>query len=299
MPAGSNKALIVALALLVAAAAPPPPVAVPAPQDRNIVYGMYSGLALLLDVRRPAHSNGFAVLHIPGSGFQAPTVWDAEALKDGPITSPQELLEAGFTVFTINHRAAPRFRFPAAVEDAQRAARFIRAHAADYGVRSDRLAVVGGSSGANLAAMLATVGENNEDGTTAPVLRPDCVVAAMAPLDLTPLGLDGAATGYTVSYLGHPPAYGSTAEKRSFDADYAAASPIAHVSATTSPMLLLHGDKDGLVPIDQSRRFLKALIDAGGKGELVVMTGVGHSFRAPYTGFAAQWLTRCMAANRR
>lgn len=266
----------------------------PAPED-NIVYGMYSGLALLLDVDRPAEPNGMAVLQIPGSGFQAPLTWDAPALKDTPQAATQALLAAGFTVFTINHRAAPRFRFPAAVEDAQRAARFIRSEARRFGVRADRLAVLGASSGGNLAAMLATTGEGAD---TDAIQRPDCVVAVMAPMELTSLGMEGAATGYTVSYIGHPPPYGLPGEAESFAADYAAASPQSHISADMSSMLLVHGDADPLVPISQSQGFAEAAAAAGRPVELITMEGVGHRFVEPYVGRAVQWLKTCMATRR-
>ncbi len=265
----------------------------------NIVYGMYSGLGLLLDVKRPIKPNGTAVLHIPGSAFQAPLVWGAPQLKDSARRDVIErpLLDAGFTVFTINHRAAPRFRYPAAVQDAQRASRFIRANAKSFGVRSDRLAVIGLSSGGNLAAMLATLGEGSDDESAkSPVRRPNCVVAAMAPLELKSLGLNGDGVGFIVSYIGHPPDYSQTEgpERQSFDADYKAASPITHVSAGTSPMLLLHGDQDTLVPIDQSQRFAAALKRAGGKVELVQMRGVGHFVTHDYAAQSVKWLTECM-----
>jgi acetyl esterase/lipase len=260
--------------------------------ERNVVYGMYSGMALLLDVERPVNPNGMAVLQIPGSGFQAPLTWDAPALKDAPQPATHALLQAGFTVFTINHRAAPRFRFPAAVEDAQRAARFIRSEAERFGVRSDRLAVVGASSGGNLAALLATIGEGEKADMNQ---RPDCVIAAMAPMELVSVGLDGNAVGYTVSYLGHPPSYGLPGEDESFRDDYAAASPQTHVSAAMSALLLVHGDADRLVPIDQSRKFAEAAAAIGRPVDLITMPGVGHQFVQPYVGQAVEWLQRCMA----
>ena len=92
--------------------------------EQNVVYGMYSGLALLMDVHHPAEPNGVGVILIWGSGWHGPTTYDARQLKRRSV--PKIFLDVGYTVFAINHRNAPRFRYPAAVEDVQRAVRFVR-----------------------------------------------------------------------------------------------------------------------------------------------------------------------------
>lgn len=139
----------------------------PARVEKNVVYGMYSGLALLMDVHRPATPNGYGVIFISGSGWQAPMTYGAAGLKEEQIGIwGPPLLQAGYTVFAINHRAAPRFHYPAAVEDAQRAVRFVRHHAKDYGIDPARLGGVGGSSGGHLislVAMLAAPGNPDDD----------------------------------------------------------------------------------------------------------------------------------------
>src|SRR5215510_6949715 len=120
--------------------------------DSNKIYGMYSGLALLMEVYYPEKPNGFGVVFISGSGWHAPQEYGAEPLskgQQGKLYAPR-LTAAGYTVFSISHRAAPRFRYPAAVEDAQRAVRYVRHHAAQYNIRADRIAAVGGSSGGHL-----------------------------------------------------------------------------------------------------------------------------------------------------
>ena len=70
-----------------------------------------------------------------GSGFTSPLAYDAPALTRSPQVElyGKPLLDAGFTVFAINYRLAPRFRYPAAVEDAQRAVRFVRHNAKRFG----------------------------------------------------------------------------------------------------------------------------------------------------------------------
>src|SRR6266540_21657 len=104
--------------------------------EKNVVYGMHSGLALLMDVYRPENSNGHAIVYINGSGWHAPPGYGAEQLKEarGSERVVTAFPEAGYTLFAINHRAAPAFRYPAAIEDAQRAVRFVRRHAKDYGI---------------------------------------------------------------------------------------------------------------------------------------------------------------------
>src|SRR5262249_19905327 len=92
--------------------------------DKNVVYGMYSGLALLMDVYHAEKPNGYGVVWINGSGWNAPLAWDAPALKDRGAAA--KLYNSGYTVFVINHRQTPRFQYPAPLEDAQRAVRFIR-----------------------------------------------------------------------------------------------------------------------------------------------------------------------------
>lgn len=95
-------------------------------EETNVVYGMHYGTALLMDVAYPDSANGYGVLFVPGSGWHETGRYGATPLKELGFVSDREevLTEAGYTVFTINHRAAPRFTYPAAVEDA----RFLLVH---------------------------------------------------------------------------------------------------------------------------------------------------------------------------
>jgi hypothetical protein len=82
---------------------------------RNVVYGMFSGLALLMDVHVPDRPNGLGILLIPGSGFHTAQGYDGASIKDGGSAAfafLPSILDAGYTVFVVNHRAAPTFRYP-------------------------------------------------------------------------------------------------------------------------------------------------------------------------------------------
>jgi acetyl esterase/lipase len=243
--------------------------------ERNVVYGMYSGLALLLDVHRPAKSNGLGVIFISGSGWQAGLDYGAAPLKEQQIGIwGPPLLAAGYTVFAINHRAAPRFHYPAALLDVQRAIRFVRFHARDYHIDASRLGGLGGSSGGHLiglAAMLATPGDPRDSD---PVNREPASLQAVvlrAPLvDLRNIAtVDGMA--YVVSFMELPPSNASAAGA------YAAASPLTHVNAGSPPVLLLHGDGDVLVPLSQSQALDAALTRAGVPAKLLVVPGGVHA----------------------
>ena len=158
--------------------------------ESNVIYGMYSGLALLMEVYHPEKPNGYGVVFISGSGWHALQEYSAEPLSKGPqgkLYAPK-LAEAGYVVFSIAHRAAPRFRYPTAVEDAQRAVRFVRHNAARFGIRAERIGVVGGSSGGHLALMLGLMDgkelADDGDAVNRESAKVQCVVARAAPADL-------------------------------------------------------------------------------------------------------------------
>jgi dienelactone hydrolase len=250
--------------------------------EKNVVYGMYSGLALLMDVHYPDKPNGYGLLLIPGSGWHAPQGYDAIALKDGAeccnslFVFIPSLLRSGYTLFIINHRAAPRFRFPAAVEDAQRAVRFVRSHAKDYGISAERIGAVGYSSGAHLVTMLGVLDGSGNSTDPDPVnrlsARVQCVVANALRADLR------SASGVTISFVGQPPANAIGGQDPIATEAYRVASPISHVTRASAPLLLIHGDADNAIPLQQSEAMLTAMQQAGAPVKLIRVPGGGHDF---------------------
>jgi acetyl esterase/lipase len=274
----------------------------------NVVYAMHSGLALLLDVYQPPQGRGVGILYINGSGWHAPLAQNAPPLKDTPQGMPwiEALCAAGYTVFAINHRAAPRFRHPAAIDDARRAVRFMRHHAQHYGIQADQIGVCGGSSGGHLACLLGVQVQAVEADDTDPVnlhaADVQCVVARAPVVDLRHM-LQGAGAGIVASYLGLPlrgeAQGGYAAEQRS----YAEASPLVHVSAKAPPVLLIHGDADDLVPYAQSELMQAALQAQGVAVELLPIAGGGHGPDFPgaqgapdYLAAATRWFDKHLRA---
>jgi acetyl esterase/lipase len=229
-----------------------------------------------MDIHRPETANGYGVLFISGSGWHAPEGYSARPLKSNqiPVYGPA-LLKAGYTVFAINHRAAPAYRYPAAVHDVQRSVRFIRHHAGAYGIRADRIGAVGGSSGGHLVSLLGVLDgagkADDADAINRESAKVQVVVARAAPADFLGQGAGGA----LVSFLGMPRPQDDDKASTAWRI-YSEASPVRWVSAGDAPFLLLHGDADTVVPLAHSRAMEKALKAAQVPVKLVVVPGGGH-----------------------
>ena len=277
-----SGALCLCIALTFSAA----PLSAQARVEENVVYGMYSGLALLMDVHHPAEPNGKGLILIHGSGWHGPTTYGAWQLKQRGVQ--QIFVDVGYTVFVINHRQAPRFRYPAAVEDVQRAVRYVRHNAERYGIDPDHLGGWGGSSGAHLISMLATMDGHGDPDDSDRVNRESAklqaVVARAAPTDLAVFDGPQGVSALT-SFMGSPinPAFGDAAA-------YREASPITHVTPDDPPFLLIHGDADPVVPFKQSELMLAALEEKGVDARLIRIGGGGH--RVHDEPAAARWLNR-------
>lgn len=288
--------------------------------ERNVVYGRYSGLGLLMDVYRPSQPNGSAIIAIQGSGWYSPMRYDAPALNSNPevIRHAEKFAAAGYTVFAINHRQAPRFRFPAPIEDAQRAVRFVRFHASEYNIASDRIGAWGSSSGGHLVELLGTMDGKGDASDSDPVNRfsakVQAVVALFAPADLPSMFGTTRNPGTITALMGfayQDPAVGPPGIRRPDDFEnrqYRDASPLTHVTADDAPMLLMHGDQDVIVPIKQSEIMENALKQALVKVAFIKVPGGKHgpNFQFPagdprlpdHLGEAVRWFDAHLKGSR-
>ena len=245
--------------------------------ERNVVYGMYSGLALLMDVHYPATPNGYGIVHVPGSAFASSLGYDATPITAREQAYTTKLTEAGYTVFKINHRAAPRFVFPAALEDTQRAVRFVRHNAKQYGINPDRIGGFGGSTGGYLLALTAMLGAKNDDEPD-PVNKQPATLQALvlfAPgSDLRELPKFNADAVVPIAmFLGVPIPIQDKANANILKR----ASPQAFVTSSAPPVLLVHGDADQTVPYQQSVTFEAELRRANVPTKLITLPGGTHN----------------------
>ncbi len=229
----------------------------------GIVFGQAGGRDLKLDITRPHSSAGAlpVLLCIHGGGWTGGEREDLHALMFG-------FSQAGILCASIDYRLTPRDRFPAQIEDVKCAVRWLRANAAQYQIDPIRIAVLGVSAGAHLAALLATTAGISElEGSGGNAAQSSAVSAAICfagPYDLA-LAYRGSerqrpAERDTVRKL-LPALLGGTPDE--VPEIYRWASPITYAGKTSPPMLLVHGAADPLVPVEQAEVFAAKLREAG------------------------------------
>jgi acetyl esterase/lipase len=176
----------------------------------------------------------------------------------------------GYLVVSINYRLYPPATFPAMIEDVKCAVRSLRANAAQYNLDPNRIGAMGASAGGHLVALLGTtaadsgwdVGEYLDQSS-----RVRAVIAMAGVMDLSR----------------NFPNADIEAMKRVGFGEYNVmeASPITHVTPDDPPFLLIHGDRDELVPYEQSQLMYDRLIQTGVPAQLVIVKNAGHSMIGP------------------
>jgi acetyl esterase/lipase len=185
------------------------------------------------------------------------------------------LARSGFVAFSVNYRLfnGKQNRWPAQIDDVQLAVRWVRANAAKYGVRPDRIGVFGHSAGAQLAALLGTedTRDNSDPALANYSSKVQAVVDSSGPTDFTAdRDSDGAA--FLLSFLGVSYSKDPTVWRE--------ASPVFHVAKNDAPFLIVHGTHDENVPIAQAQELYDKL-QAAGVPVSFVKIDAGHTFQAP------------------
>jgi acetyl esterase/lipase len=259
-------------------------------RTEDVIYHRKVGTALTLDVYQPAKPNGLGVIAIMSGGWYS----SRPAARPGVI---EPALARGYTVFTVVHGSQPTFHIPEIAADLHRAVRFVRHNAARWDVDPARLGLTGMSAGGHLTLTIATQGGPGDPAAADPVDRQSSAVqAAVAffpPTDFLNYGKPGAdavGVGVLKDYHGaFGPAVASAEERKILGR---AVSPANFVTDKLPPTLLIHGDADLLVPVQQSRLFAERAKAAGAPVvTLVEKPGKAHGWpdMKPDLEAAAAW----------
>lgn len=239
---------------------------------RGVKFATVGDVPLMLDLHLPAAGkpNAGLIVWVHGGAWRAGSRAQVDLVG---------MAARGWAVASVDYRLSTRAKFPAQVHDIKAAIRYLRAHAGQHGYPASRFVIAGSSAGGHLAAL---VGVSNgqpdlegkvggESGVSSDV---QAIVSLYGASNLTSILAQSTPHGLSVRepalqlLLGGPPDAVTELARL--------ASPVFHVDAADPPLLMLHGDQDRQMPINQSHELEGAYARLGRPVQLIVVHGSGH-----------------------
>ena len=260
----------------------------------EIIYGRKDGMALTMIMLKPTgKTNGKAIISVLSGNWVS-----SDRMREAFSTRDNMYVESGYTVFGVMVGCQPRYPIPDEISDLKRAVRFIRYNAKEYGIDADKIGITGSSSGGHLSLMIATADETVTPKSTDPVDKVSSRVQAAAvfypPTDFVNFGgpnptetinqaalvFTGVAGAFDFKYFSDTTKTFVTitdTKKRLVIAKQV--SPINAVTPDDPPVLIIHGDKDVLVPKQQSESIIVKFKEAKVPCNLIIKEGGTHGWR--------------------
>lgn len=262
-------ALSLTLATLVAGAAAR--AEKPYTQTQNVVYGEVDGVGLVLDVFTPSGKpNGLAIVDVASGAFYS----DRGKIEDHRRAQVYDIFcGKGYTVFAVRPGSITKFNLAEMAANLKKGITWVKQHAGEYKIDADRLGLMGASAGGHLASLAAVTADDKTDVEAAGVFFPptDWLDYRGTKIDAdTPLKDVDRVKRFVYSGGAQPASTSELIEKLT------QVSPALLVTDKAPPFLIIHGDADPRVPLDQSKKLLAALESAGVPAELIIKEGGGH-----------------------
>lgn len=248
---------------------PKPPSPVAQSIMRDVVYCSPEGVPQKLDLFFPANTGKSvpAVIYVHGGAWR-------ECDKDSDFFFPlmKSLQMAGFLVAAINYRLAPAYAFPAQIVDVRCAVRYLRTYAEELNIDPEKIGAFGDSAGGHLVSLMGLAGESagwdtGEFTGVSSALK--AVVNLYGISDVSKIfGHDGSEIRMQVFQVGDD----------DNDPRLKHASPLTYVEAGKPPFFILHGDKDSVVPYEQSIWLVDSLKSTGNSVDFLTVKNGDHQF---------------------
>lgn len=262
-------------------------------REQNVVYEVVHGVGLVMDIFRPTgEPNGLAVIDTLSGAWHS---GEAQVRDHFMATVFHTMTDRGFTVFMIRPGSRTLFTAEEMVRNLHRGIRWVKHHAGDFDIDPDRIGLMGASAGGHLSLLAACLADDGDASASDPVNRHGSRIQAVGvlfpPTDF--LNWDGREPnlGNLSDIFYNCPPTDLTDEQAL--ARMAELSPLHRIPPVgpMPPMLLIHGDADTVVPLQQSEDFVAAAVAAGHDAELRVKEGGGHPWPTIYeeVGQIADW----------
>ena len=249
------------------------------PERQTLEFAKIGERSLKLDLWKPVG----AAAPLPLIVYVHGGAWRRGSRESVPIKS---MTGAGFAIASVDYRLSPEAKFPAQVHDIKAAVRFLRAKAEPLGLATESIAIVGTSAGGHLAALVGVSNGHVElEGKVGGHLDQSSAIGAIVSFygaaNLNTILKQSTPHGLSVRVPALELLLGAVPEKVP---DIAAlASPVSHVDAADPPLLLLHGDRDPQMPINQSHELHGAFLKVGAASTFTVVHGAAHGGKGFYT----------------
>jgi len=243
------------------------------PAQEGLVYGEADGQKLTMDYYAPKGPGVHPIaIVIHGGGYQR-----GDSKSGSEAYCADFLAPAGYAVFSINYRLAPKYPYPYMVYDVERSIRYLRHNARNWNADPRKIALVGGSAGGFLSNMAGLAGAPGDPKAADPVDRESAKVQAVVTLfaqssfATVPLNADvHALLDPLIRQKGEPEALKE-------------ASPITYVTKNAPPFLLIQGDKDEYIPFTEDTNLQTALRNVGVNCEIIRIPNGTHGTGAWHT----------------
>jgi len=238
---------------------------------KDVVYAEADGRKLLLDIYKPSSNNNpYLIVWVHGGA------WHSGSRE----TPPLSFVASGYALASVDYRLSVDAKFPAQIHDIKAAIRYLRANAAKYGYRSDKIIIAGSSAGGHLAALAGVTNNDRElEGNVGEYTTTSSAVQAIldyyGPTNFTTILKQSTPHGVSVRGPAMALLLGKTVDNIPDMARKA--SPVFQVDASDPPLLIFHGDQDIQVPINQSHELVGAYKSHNLNVQMEVVYGAGHS----------------------
>jgi acetyl esterase/lipase len=237
---------------------------------RDVKFATVEGVDLALDLYLPEGTPAGLIVWVHGGAWRAGSRASVDV---------QGLTARGWAIASVDYRLSTVARFPAQVHDIKAAIRFLRAHAAEYGYPASRFVIAGSSAGGHLAALVGVSNRHAElegkvGADTAQPSDVQAILSLYGASNLTTILPQSTPHGLDVRAPALELLLGATPERSPELARLA--SPVYHVDPSDPPLLMLHGDQDNQMPINQSHELMGAYERYGLPVRFIVVYGAGH-----------------------
>lgn len=265
----------------------------PYTQTQDVVFGDVDGVGLLMDVFTPTGaSNGLAIVDVASGAFYS----DRSKINDHKRAQVYDIFcGKGYTVFAVRPGSITKFSLAEMAKNVKTGVLFVKAHADQYKIDPNRLGLTGASAGGHLASLVALTTDDKTTVKAAGVFFPPTDF-----LDFRGQKIDADSSPAQLQFVSKFvfPNGNKTASASEMMEKLKQISPAHNVTAQAPPFLIIHGDKDPMVPLSQSEKLLAALQAAGVPAELIVKKGGGHPWPTinEEVQVMADWFDKQLAA---